>query len=263
MPPAVLRNRRTGSNTRHLQTSLLLGAAGVVSFASIAVAADAGDEAELAANPLRPARPVITQEVQTRSYFARVMQNTADLLAIEFGAVSDIGVVLVLFGLAVLALYIVPIAIDQALGRFRAPGYVRMITKSVLQLAIVYAGLRLALGAVGIDANSIVASLSLLTIAWSIGAATPIANATAGLCRTSEELQPGHRIAIHDYVGVVEELGLFNVRLRNESTGRLIVIPNNDFLQSCWEYAPPVPPSPTFESNAHLDAKNLVLLKNR
>lgn len=247
------------ATVRHLQTGLFLSAASLAVVAGLSSENDDGAPE----NPLRPVRPVIAQSTETRTYFSRVMQNTADLLALELGALTDIGVVLVLFALAVLTIYIVPNAIDDALVRFRVPGHVRTITKTVLQLAIAYAGLRLALGAIGVDANGIVASLSLLTVAWSIGAATPIANATAGLCRTSEELQPGHRIVIHDYVGVVEELGFFNVRLRSEATGSLVVIPNNDFLQSCWEYAPQRPAPATFESDPQIDSKNLGMLRNK
>lgn len=236
----------------HLHASLALGAAGL--------AAATSDEESV--NPLRPAKPALTQEVQARSYFSRVMQNTTDLLVFELGSLTDIGVVLVLLAFTVLTIYIVPAVVDDALARFRTPGHVRTITKTVLQLAIAYAGLRLALGAVGVGIDSIVASLSLVTVAISIGAAAAISNAAAGLCRTSEELQPGHRIVIHEYVGVVEELGFFNVRLRSESTGRLVVIPNSDFLQSCWEYAPPAT-TPTFEPDPQLEAKNLNALKNK
>lgn len=241
---------------QHIRTGLLLGAAG------LAVAVASNDDEPV--SPLRPAKPAVASEPHARSYFSSVMQNTTDLLALELGSITDIGVVLVLFALTVLTIYIVPAIIDDSLARFRVAGSVRTATRTLLQVAIGYAGLRLALGAIGIDANGIAASLSLITVAWSIGAATPIANATAGVCRTSEELQPGHRIAIHEYVGTVEELGFFNVRLRNEEDGRLVVIPNNDFLQNCWAYAPQAPQASFDTESPPLDSKNLGgLLKSK
>lgn len=245
--------------TRHLRAGLLIGAAGLAT----AIANDDSQDSESDdfVNPMRPLKPAVASEVRTQSYFSGVMQNTTDLLALELGSLTDLGVVLVLFALTVLTVYTVPPVVDESLARFRASGHVRTATRTVLQVGIAYAGLRLSLGAIGVDANGIVASLGLITVAWSIGAATPIANATAGLFRTSEELQPGHRIAIHEYVGVVEELGFFNVRLRNEASGRLVVIPNNDFLQSCWEYAPLGPPPPSLDvDSTQLDSKNLGVL---
>jgi hypothetical protein len=245
--------------TRHLRAGLLIGAAGLAT--AVASGSEDSEEAVEFVNPMRPSKPVVASESHVRSYFSSVMQNTTDLLALELGSLTDLGVVLVLFALTVLTVYTVPPVIDESLARFRVSGHVRTATRTVLQIGIAYAGLRLALGAIGVDANGIVASLGLITVAWSIGAATPIANATAGLFRTSEELQPGHRIAIHEYVGTVEELGFFNVRLRNEATGRLVVIPNNDFLQSCWEYAPLGPPPPSLDNDStQLDSKNLGLL---
>ena len=240
---------------RQSRAVLLLSAAG---FAASFANAEEQQQQQQQQQPLRANMPFVAKESGGSAYVAQVLQNTSDLLALELSSLTDLGVVLVIFALAAISIFAIPNVVDESLVRFRVSGHVRTATRTLLQIAIAYSGIRLALGAIGVDSNGIAANLGLLGVAWSIGAAAPIANATAGLCRTGEELQPGHRISIHQYTGEVVELGFFNVRVRNEANGRIVVIPNNDFLQAAWEHdIAPSPPTPAYETGIDvIDAKN-------
>jgi small-conductance mechanosensitive channel len=207
----------------------------------------------------------------TRSYIGQALRNTNDLLVAELGSFADIGIVLIVLVFATLAIYIVPGAVDDMLKRVNAPGHIRSITKTLTQFIIGYLGVRLALGAIGLDADSIVQSLSLIAIALSIAASVILSNIIAGMLHTTDDLQPGGRISIHGYVGTIEQHGLFNLRLRDEASKRIIVIPNKDFIENTWEVVPReavdvvvAQESSTARAiSAELDSKNLEILSKR
>ncbi len=225
----------------YARSALLLSAAGLAG-------------AQLASAEPTDAEPA-SQPVQ-RSFVGSVVRNTTDLLLAELGALGDVGVVLVLLGFTVLTIYIVPPVFEGILRRFEAPAHVRQITRSVLHLAIGYLGIRLALGAIGVDADGLILSFGLVSVALSIGAASAIANVVAGLVHTSDEMQPGGRIAIHTYTGVVVAHGLFNVRLNDDETSTIVVIPNVDFINYAWRALPPQKEA-SLETDDEVDAKTI------
>lgn len=175
-----------------------------------------------------------TEPAGPRNYVGGVLRNVGVMLVGEFGILDDVGVVLVLLVITVLAVYIIPPVFERILRRVQTPAHVRTITRTVLHIAIGYLGLRLALGAIGVDADALVLSFGLVGVALSIGAASAIANVIAGLVHTNEEMQPGGRVSIHSFTGVVEEHGFFNVRIRDDETGWIVVVPNKDFIDYPW-----------------------------
>lgn len=234
----------------YARTGALLGAA-----ASVVATAHALDDDEGSASA-----PV------QRSFVGTVVRNTTDLLLDELGELGDVAVVLVLLGLTVLAIYILPPVFEGMLRRVQAPAHVRSIVRTTLYLAIGYLGIRLALGAIGVDADGLVLSFGLVSVALSIGAASAIANVIAGLVHTNDEMQPGGRISIHTYTGVVEQHGLFNVRLRDDETGWVVVVPNKDFIDYPWRAAPldaQEAPPPFSDDDAEDQAKMLAPVKSK
>lgn len=218
----------------------------------------AGDESILGNAAYQSVKPEVSADIAARRLNMRAgFHNMTDFIATAMFALVDIGVVLLILAFTVAAIYVLPSVIDDILRRFNAPRHIRAIVQTTLRVLIGVGGLWLALNAVGINFLGIVLSFGVVSIVLSNGVGTAISNAVAGMLHNTEDLQPGGRVMIYDVSGTVQEAGFLTLRIQLDDSDKIIVVPNNSFLQMPWFVLPErSPPVQTQSALAHFDLNN-------
>ncbi len=106
------------------------------------------------------------------------------------------------------------------------------LASRLIFITILFIGVVIALGRVGLDISSILVAGGLLAIAVGFAAQTTISSLLSGmLLYIDRPFKVGDAVSIGTNLGIVEDISIFSTRLRTFD-GRLIRIPNEDTFKS-------------------------------
>ena len=121
---------------------------------------------------------------------------------------------------------------DRALNRSRLDKTMFTIVKAVMRVLLYTIVLLVAVGSLGVDVTSLVAVLSVVSLAVSLAVQNVLTNVVGGVTLlTTHPFKVGDSVQVGGDSGVVKEIGLHYTKI-NTFNGELVYIPNSEVVSS-------------------------------
>lgn len=121
---------------------------------------------------------------------------------------------------------------DRALNRSKLDKTMFTILKAVMRVLLFAIVLLIAAGSLGVDVTSLVAVLSVVSLAISLAVQNVLTNVVGGVTLlTTHPFKVGDSVQIGSDSGVIKEIGLHYTKI-NTFSGELVYIPNSEVVSS-------------------------------
>ena len=150
---------------------------------------------------------------------------------LQFGAAGfTVGKLFTAVIAAVLCLAVIKLLlgfIDRALGRVHLEETLKKLVRTGLKALMLFVGVIVVLGCLGIPVTSLIALLSVIGLAVSLAVQNFLSNVAGGLqLLVSKPFKIGDYVEAGDCSGTVQEIGLFYTKL-NTADNKLVQLPNS------------------------------------
>ncbi len=128
---------------------------------------------------------------------------------------------------SILAIRLVIVLVDRMLRRTKLDSSLHRFIETMLRVLLYFAALLMIASYVGIDVTSLVALLSLVSLAITLSVQNALSNVAGGIMiMGTKPFRKGDYVSVDELAGVVDEIGMFYTKLHTIDN-RSVLIPNS------------------------------------